>query len=117
MTLQEAQEKIKTGNGLTIIVEGEAGRIAEYYEARRVIEKAVQFFQELEEAGITMEVIRNYKAFEDECIRDGVTFQQILQLKDILKGMTCETCRDEKTCSICANFNIRYCSDWSRKEG
>lgn len=115
MTLQEALEAIKPGNGLNITVEGEAGRIADYYEARKVIEKAVGFFQELEQFGITIPIIQAYKAFEDECIRDGVTFDQILTLKDIVKGMTCENCRDEKTCAICDNFNIKYCSDMRRK--
>ena len=117
MTLEKAQEAIKSGNGLTIAVHGNAERIAEYYQARKVIEEALGFFQELESVGITMSVIQAYKAFEDEMVRDGVTFDQILKLKDIVRGMTCETCRDEKTCAICDNFNIRYCSDWSRKEG
>lgn len=114
MTINEALEAIKPGNGLNITVDGEAERIAEHYEARKVIEETLYLFQKLEEAGITMGVIMNYKTFEDECIRDDVTLTQILTLKDIVRGMTCNTCRDKKTCAIFDNFNIRYCSDWNR---
>ena len=64
--------------------------------------------------GLSPDVCMNFKKFEDECIYDGVTFKQILTLKDIVKGMTCETCRDEKICAICENSNIRYCSEWNR---
>ena len=37
------------------------------------------------QCGLTAEVCWNYKIFEDECIRDGVTFKDILRLKDQLK--------------------------------
>lgn len=70
-----------------------------------------------EDTGLTPEECMNYKQFEDECIRDGVQFKDILKLKDILKGMTCETCRDHGKCAIYDNFNIKYCSDWVRKDG
>lgn len=71
---------------------------------------------EYEDTGLTPDVIQNYKAFEDECILDGVQFTDILRLKDILKGMTCETCRNHGKCAIEDNFNIKYCSDWEKKD-
>ena len=58
----------------------------------------------------------SYKAFEDECIRDDITFADVLKLKDILKSMTCENCRNKGKCAIYDNFNIKYCSDFERVE-
>lgn len=70
-----------------------------------------------EDTGLSPNDCMNYKIFEDECIYDGVTFKDVLRLKDILKGMTCETCRDHGKCAIEDNFNIKYCSDWRKKYG
>ena len=84
----------KLANGITTVIT----RLAEY-----------------EDTGLTPEVCMNFKLFEDECIRDGVQFKDILRLKDILKGMTCETCRNHGKCAIEDNFNIKYCSDWEKE--
>ena len=81
------------------------------------MQSVIKRLAEYEDTGLTPDVIQNYKAFEDECILDGVQFKEILILKDILKGMTCETCRDHGKCAIEDNFNIKYCSDWERKDG
>ena len=66
--------------------------------------KALLRLKEYEDTGLTPNVIQNYKAFEKD----------ILTLKDILKGMTCETCRNHGKCVIEDNFNIKYCSDWEK---
>ena len=81
------------------------------------MQSAIKRLAEYEDTGLTPEVCMNFKLFEDECIRDGVQFKDILRLKDILKGMTCETCRNHGKCAIEDNFNIKYCSDWERKDG
>ena len=77
----------------------------------------LEYLEKLKAKGMTPEVLKNYEAFEDECIREGVTFKHILALKEIVKGMTCDTCRSKGMCAIFDNFNIRYCSDWEGKEG
>lgn len=97
-------------------------RLTEYHGNVAVIKgkrfgEAAAKLAEYEATGLTPIICKTYKAFEDECIRDGVQFKDILRLKDILKGMTCETCRDHGKCDIEDNFNIKYCSDWERKDG
>lgn len=79
----------------------------------------LEFLKELKKyrcTGLDPETCHNYRVFENECIRDNTTFKQILTLKDIVKGMTCDTCRNKGKCAINDNFNIRYCSDWEKGE-
>lgn len=76
--------------------------------------RCVNRLAEYEDTGLTPEECMNYKAFKDACIRDGIELKDILRLKDILKGMTCETCRNYGKCAIEDNFNIKYCSDWEK---
>lgn len=51
----------------------------------------------------------------DACIRDGIELNDILRLKDVLKGMTCKTCCDHGMCAIEDIFHIKYCSGWENK--
>ena len=44
-----------------------------------VIYEAIQILAEYEDTGLTPEVCRNYKIFEDDCISKGVTFKEILK--------------------------------------
>ena len=79
-----------------------------------IILELLKELKEYRDIGLHPEVCRNFKIFEDECIRDGITFIQIITLKNILKGMTCGTCRNKGKCAIFDNFNIKYCSDWEK---
>ena len=81
------------------------------------MQSVIKRLAEYEDTGLTPEVCMNFKTFEDACIRDGVQFTDILRLKDILKGMTCETCRNTGMCAIELEYPIKYCSDWERKDG
>lgn len=51
----------------------------------RFVLECLKELMEYKKYELTPEVCRNYKIFEDECIRDGVTFDEILKLKDQLK--------------------------------
>lgn len=77
--------------------------------------RCVSRLAEYENTELTPEECMNYKAFKDACIRDGIELKDILRLKDVLKGMTCKTCRNHGKCAIEDNFNIKYCSDWDGK--
>ena len=81
------------------------------------MQDVIKKLAEYEDTGLTPIICKTYKEFEDECIRDGVQFKDVLRLKDILNGMTCETYRSHGKCAIESNFNIKYCSDWERKDG
>lgn len=92
-----------------------SGLIALFYRNLWAMADLRERLKAYEDTGLTPKVCMNYKIFEDECICDGVQFKDVLTLKDILMGMTCETCRNTGKCAIEDNFNIKYCSDWERK--
>lgn len=77
--------------------------------------EALLKLKEYEDTELEPDVCKNYKLFEDECISEGITFKDILRIKDILKGMTCETCRNTGMCSIELDYGVKYCSDWEKK--
>ena len=80
------------------------------------MQSVIKRLAEYEDTGLTPKECMNYKIFEDECICDGVQFKDILRLKDMLKGMTCETCRNTGMCSIELDYGVKYCSDWEKKD-
>ena len=47
--------------------------------------ESLKELMEYKKYNLSPEVCLHYKIFEDECIRDGVTFKDILRLKDQLK--------------------------------
>ena len=75
------------------------------YQSVKFIKEALETISELEKRGITVDVINEYKTFEDECVSKGFSFKSLLEAreKQIPKKPEKEA-EENLICPLCGSF-------------
>ena len=73
-----AEEAIKH---LELIIDNEAYS-DHFQDVCRTAKEALETISELEKRGITVDVINEYKTFEDECVSKGFSFKSLLEARE-----------------------------------